>query len=118
VGLPTAAARRCGPPPTKTEIHRGREAIVSGSGSPRRPGPRLRRPVGGSYTPVAMEAPPLDLVCPVGPGGCRVGSSLSLRRGRVAPARSDEDVPSQMLLSERGDGRGAGGSGGEMGERG
>jgi hypothetical protein len=34
------------------------EAIPSGSGSPRRPGPRMRRPVEGSYTLAAMEAPP------------------------------------------------------------
>jgi hypothetical protein len=38
------------------------ESIASGSGSPRRPEPQMCRPVGGSYTPAAMEAPPLDLV--------------------------------------------------------
>jgi hypothetical protein len=94
------------------------EARALGSGSPRRPGPRLHRPVGGSYTLAAMEAPPLDLVRPAGPGGCRAGSSLFLWRGRVVPARSDEATPFQMLLSEREDGRGAGGREGEMGERG
>jgi hypothetical protein len=61
------------------EIRRVREAIVLGSGSPHRPRPRLRHPIGGSYTPATMEVPPLDLVRPAGPGGRRAGSSLSLR---------------------------------------
>jgi hypothetical protein len=73
------------------------EARASGSGSPRRPGPRLHRPVEGSYTLAAMEAPPLDLVRPAGPSGRRAGSSLSLRRGRIVPTRSDEAAPFQMV---------------------